>query len=343
MEMPNRNASASVFGWQFQINVAIYLMIKYFKDFEEIKIEGKNEDIEISLDNKEKIYAQAKAKEHINNKDTSSYSSKLKKALDSLSDVKSKDVNKLIYISNLEPNPLNSGTNEFERVAFLKYDELLDESKSKIDYQLAELKKDLDKSKLIIAKIPFYGEDQITRKRYIIEEINDFLIYMQGNQGNLLPYSREFLRIWEDDFLHNATQTDQSIKIKKDDVLWNLIVFEIKDVCNTYDTGMKIDEEDYYHAIDKYDKVIANKEGNFTIYNKITALINSVKKENPNIRSNEFINEYRNKIYDIVFSNSKNDDEQLIEIACAKIVAKKIFVRNSSLDSMIRRVAEYEN
>ena len=87
----------------------------------------------------------------------------------------------------------------------------------------------------------------------------------------------------------------------------------------------------------------ANKEGNFTIYNKITALIDSVKKENPNIRSNEFINEYTNKIYDIVFSNSKNDGEQLIEIACAKIVAKKIFVRNSSLDSMIRRVAEYEN
>ena len=65
MDAANRNASPSVFGYQFQINVAIYLMIKYFKEVEEIKIEGKNEDIEISLNNKEKIYAQAKAKEYL--------------------------------------------------------------------------------------------------------------------------------------------------------------------------------------------------------------------------------------------------------------------------------------
>lgn len=94
----NRNASASVFGWQFQINVAIYLMFKNFKNFSELKVEGLKEDIEISLNNKKKIYAQAKAKERINYNDTSSYSQKLKAALTSLSDIKNDDIEKLCYM-----------------------------------------------------------------------------------------------------------------------------------------------------------------------------------------------------------------------------------------------------
>lgn len=158
MEMPNRNASASVFGWQFQINVAIYLMLKYFKDFEEIKIEGKNEDIEIFLNNNEKIYAQAKAKEYINSEDTSGYSSKLRKSLDSLSDVKSKDINKLIYISNLEPNPLNSRTNE-----------LTDKASTEM---IKILERDFYDHQIILASV--YKFDEI--KRTVIE-MKDNLFY----------------------------------------------------------------------------------------------------------------------------------------------------------------------
>ena len=107
MNNKNRNASASAFGWQFQINMAIYLMIKYFGKFEEMKIEGEKEDIEILLNNNRKIYAQAKSKQNVNNGDTSSYSTKLKEALESLSDVNDNDSESLIYISNLEPKRMN--------------------------------------------------------------------------------------------------------------------------------------------------------------------------------------------------------------------------------------------
>lgn len=155
MKAINRNASASAFGWQFQINIAIYLMIKYFGKFKEMKIEGEKEDIEISLNNRKKIYAQAKSKQNINDGDTSSYSTKLRKALESLSDVNDNDSENLIYISNLEPNPLNSGTNEFELVSFFKYNELSLASKEKIDIQLNQLQKNINRDKLIIAKVPF--------------------------------------------------------------------------------------------------------------------------------------------------------------------------------------------
>ena len=76
MKSVNRNASASAFGWQFQINIAIYLMIKYFGKFKEMKIEGEKEDNEISLNNSRKIYAQAKSKQNINDGNTSSYPAK---------------------------------------------------------------------------------------------------------------------------------------------------------------------------------------------------------------------------------------------------------------------------
>ncbi len=341
MNLKNRNASPSVFGWQFQINIAIYLMFKYFKNFEEIKVEGNNEDIEISLKNNKKIYAQAKSKESINDNDTSSYSVKLKKALDSLSDVKAKDIDKLLYISNLEPNPLNSGTKEFELIAFLKYDELLPESKEKIDYQLQKLQKDIDKSKLIIAKVPFYGEDKATRQRFIIQQLENFLAY---TKAELLPFSKRILEMWETDFLHNATQTNQTLKIKKDDVLWNLLVFELdRNNIIGFDTEMNIDEEDYQLAIEKYGKIIMNKEGNFKIFNKITVLFNTAKRLNQNIKSNEFVNNYVEEIYDIIFENNKNDDEKMIEIACSKIIAKRIVVRNNTLKEMFRKAEEYEN
>ena len=38
--MNSTQASATIFGFQFQINAAIYLMLKYFSDFDQMKIEG---------------------------------------------------------------------------------------------------------------------------------------------------------------------------------------------------------------------------------------------------------------------------------------------------------------
>lgn len=63
-----------------------------------MKVGGEREDIEISLNNNKKIYAQAKSKQNNNDGDTSTYSSKLKKALESLSEVNDNDSENLIYI-----------------------------------------------------------------------------------------------------------------------------------------------------------------------------------------------------------------------------------------------------
>ena len=337
----NRNASASAFGWQFQINMAIYLMIKYFGNFMELKIEGEKEDIEISLKNNKKIYAQAKSKQDANNYDNNSYSTKLKKALESLSDVNDNDSESLIYVSNLEPNPLNSGTNEFEFVAFLKYNELTDASKEKIDIQLEKIGKNLNKDKLIIAKVPFLGDDKDTRQRYIIAKIEDFLNFISSD---LLQYKNRFLEMMESEALHNSTQKNMKYKIQREDVLWRLLILKMGDSDSIqYDEKLNIQEEDFYDALDKYDKIINYKEANFTIYNKISNLILKAKKIDPNIRSDAFIVKYENEIYDIVFEDNKDNNMETIEKACSKIIGKRIFLRKRNIINMFERANNYEN
>ena len=49
--MAKRNASASAFGWDFQVNAAIVLMLENIADAEFVRVEGETEDIEITLSN----------------------------------------------------------------------------------------------------------------------------------------------------------------------------------------------------------------------------------------------------------------------------------------------------
>ena len=113
MEQINRNASSTNFGFEYQINVAIYFMFSYLKDIKNIKVEGQKEDVEITLTNKSKYMIQAKSqtKDLYNNKGNSS---KLKSAMLGLAEADSKNVEYLFYASNMI-NPLNTPTNEFEK------------------------------------------------------------------------------------------------------------------------------------------------------------------------------------------------------------------------------------
>ena len=86
--MNDRNASASAFGWDFQANSAIILMLENIRDAKCIRVEGVDEDIEITLQDQTKIYAQAKAVEKPD--DTSHVVDKLTKALETLSDAAKK-------------------------------------------------------------------------------------------------------------------------------------------------------------------------------------------------------------------------------------------------------------
>lgn len=57
--MKKRNASFSAFGWDFQINAAIVLMLENITEVNKVRVEGATEDIELTLDNGEKIFGES--------------------------------------------------------------------------------------------------------------------------------------------------------------------------------------------------------------------------------------------------------------------------------------------
>ena len=54
----DRNASQSAFGWDFQVGAGIILMLENIKELSKLKIEGKNDDIELTLSNQQRCWFQ---------------------------------------------------------------------------------------------------------------------------------------------------------------------------------------------------------------------------------------------------------------------------------------------
>lgn len=94
----DNDASASSFGWNFQTNAGIFLFLKYMPEVTDIKIESKSQDIEMTLENNGKVFAQAKSsQDYTAIKDQKE---KFKDAIISLAR-NPYEGNQLIYISNI--------------------------------------------------------------------------------------------------------------------------------------------------------------------------------------------------------------------------------------------------
>jgi len=337
--MNSTQASATIFGFQFQINAAIYLMLKYFSDFDQIKIEGSQEDIELFLHDNKKIYAQAKSKE-FPTKDNKGHSEKLKDALRTLSNVDDRGNYNLMYISNLEENPLNSGTKEFDGISFLKYDELKEVSKKKIDNQISNENYNIDTSRLIIAKIPFYGDDWEQRHREISKKMSEFV---SNVSPSLSSFANRIITIWEEEFLHNASVKSPKITINKENVVWGLVVCKLQlDDVKKFDEKLEIEETDFLEAIDEYEKIIDIKSSTFLDYNKIISLYSQYKlKSDKSVSIYEFIQGNKDEIFNLIFPDKNRDD--IVLQACAKIIAKEIILRSKSIEEIKRGVENYGN
>lgn len=109
LEMTNNtNASPEVFGFDFQVNATIFLLLNNIKELKTIRMEGDSEDIELIMNNGRKIMAQAKGIVR-GSHDFSNVRRNLKKAIGTLSSADDKKVEQLILITNSR-NPLNEDT-----------------------------------------------------------------------------------------------------------------------------------------------------------------------------------------------------------------------------------------
>ena len=319
--MSDRNASASAFGWDFQINSAILLMLENIREAEDVRVEGADEDIEITLKDQTKIYAQAKAVEKPD--DTSHVIDKLTKALETLSDAaKNGDGSQFTYMTN-SSNPFNNHrTISYSTCrTHLDFVELPGVAQRKIkDIITKNGYTGLDVHKMDIRVIPFYGNDLKNRHKEIQECINEFLATVNIN---LPGVNTEIMKIWQRNFFLNATQSDTIISVSKKDMVWRLIVLVIdKIAANEYKKDF---DDDEIGEIERKYKLIINQ--NTTSYDMISRVLSDYRKANGSLK--HFVRDHWKDYLNIVNVIEADDDtkESLLKIVLYRILTQRQYIR----------------
>lgn len=340
LQKTDRNASSALMGFEYQINVGIFFMFRYLKDIISLEIEGIDQDVELILANKQKIMIQAKS-QTVDLNDCSNNMTKLKEALTGLSESDNNEVKSLYYVSNMN-NPLNTKINDFhyEGVTEKYYKELSIESQKKIDKQIETIKQkngdnyDIDRDKLIIMRIPFFGAIDREKHKYIIDEAKTFLSIINDS----LTYKGEsIVKYCEAKFLNNGSSKKISIS-KKEFCNW-IILIELSSMNleNEFEK-LEIDDTDYYDAYMKYQKFIDEKVSTYETYVKVYSLFDKVKR-NHSISISDFVKQEKLKLYNYFFKKSLKDDKEIddsnkLDVYISQIISYAILKRKNTIDKI---------
>lgn len=219
----DKNANAVVFGFDFQVNAAILLMLENIKELSFLRLESKNEDIDLELINGKHILAQAKSIVN-SSTDFRNVRVKLKAALESLSEGNKKvhDVEKLIYITNSH-NPFNDdeSKNIFWGETKRNFSLLPDTSKKIILDYLSEIEDPLDENDFHIHFIPFETDDDDERYKAILNKINEFIGTLKLDIPGI---GKQLHSIWRNEIFSNGSKKDCDIRLSKKSLIWPIIV-----------------------------------------------------------------------------------------------------------------------
>lgn len=329
--MPNRNASPTNFGFEYQINVAIYFMFWYLKDILAIRVEGEKEDVEIQLKNKKKFMIQAKS-QAVNLSDTTNINKNLKSALTGLSEADSSSVQYLFYACNSN-DPINSEKSDFDEpgVIVKKYDELNDKSRYAIDKQINNIittvdnKFKIDKDKLVIIKIPFFGDFDDQRYKFIILKEKEVLSLMSDNLSNRAESIRNY---WESKFLSNSS-SNPKITIKKDEICSCIVLTELEnyDFSRVYE-DIGIDETAFDEAYLEFKRIIDKRVNQYDNMTKVYSLYLKATK-NRSISISDFVNLEKVELYNYFYGKNISSIKEIpgskiIDLYVSQIIAYAI-------------------
>lgn len=326
----NVNASSTIAGFQFQVNVAIYFMLRYLKNIDSIRVEGEKEDVEVNLKDKRRYMIQAKA-QTIDLKDNKNNAKNLKEALKSLANADEKNVQYLFYASNMS-DPLNSSDEVFKKydIVTKMYNELSKKSQQKIDNQIANLNGiDINKNKLVIIRIPFFGEFDEEKYKFIFQTAKEVFSIMGDN---IVNKSNTIIRKIESKFNNNGTDKKETVITKEEFCNW-IILTEIEGMDLSSDNmNIGIDETEYYDAYEQYKRFIDEKMSSYENYGKVYSLFLRVRK-NKNVTINEFVKERKLELYNYFFEENLESEEQInennkLDVYVAQIISYAILKRN---------------
>lgn len=277
------NATASAFGWEFQSNAAIMLMLQNIVNASKAKVEGEREDVEITLSNGKMLMAQAKSVE--NPEDVSFVIKKLKDALKTLNEAsKISEVEQLVFVTN-SPNPFNDVTTMYKFSSALNmvpYSELPRNCQNIIDEICITNGYNLDTSMLMVCVMQFHGKDENERYKVLISLTERFL----GSLGVQRVSTDQILSLWQNSFRVNASQ--RTSVITKKSMVWPIIAI----LCEVRENDAELDDfdsADVSEILQKYRAVINNNCERFEFISKILDDFNDFC---PELKSKERVNRF---------------------------------------------------
>lgn len=330
--MKNRRANAVLFGFDFQRNAAIVLMLENIKDLRSVRLEGNEEDIELTLENGHKILAQAKAVER-SSSDFSHVCENLKKALLSLSEGAQKaDTQRLIFITN-SPNPFNDTDSKavFGGLPTRRsFSDLPSTAQDIVRKYLSAIDNPLDLQKFTVQVFPFETDDETERYKAVTQAVNDFIGSLSVNVSYGL--GKWLLQVWHDDIFINGSKRNASIQLDKKDIIWPILVYETDinrcddDFLNQFDIGV------YDEVVRLYGSTIDSCCERIEFFTKILydyTQFPSAKKQME--KCQDFI-DHSWENYKSEFSSGGIDEETLE--ALTKIVLYNVIRRRITIDKI---------
>ena len=317
------NASASIAGWDFQINAAIVLLMLNLKEAKAVKVEGGVEDIEITLNDNSKIYSQAK---HVAEPDNySTVRAHLVNALRTLNTASLEDnINQLIYVTN-SPNPFSEQSTMpfFISRTELEYEELPQKCKTKIIKIMNEYDyNDLKLNKLSVHVIPFYGKKEDNKYKVVRSVVEETLAKLDIHSAGVIY---KILHIWQRYFFQNATEELIDVILSKRELLWALIVI-IMEESDSIKYKIDYSEDDLQFVKNRYIELINYQTLNFELITRALSDYNNNKKP-----VTKFIDEYWKNYIDIV--ETLDDDSETLTLV-VKIILFKILSQREAINKI---------
>lgn len=329
----NSNASPEVFGFDFQVNATIFLLLDNIKEIKEVRMEGASEDIELTMNDGSQIMAQAKGIVK-GSSDFSNVRRNLQKAIGTLSSADNKSVERLILITNSK-NPLKEDSSKsffYGPPVAVGYNDLSDEAKKVIDNIVDRLNILLDKNKFYIYYFMFETDNLKTRYAVIEEKVKDFINHL--SLGQILS-AKELMDTWQNNLFHNGSQTDVTIKLSKKEIVWPVIVLTLgkqlpTEYIEDYDQGF-INE-----ITTQYSYLVNAVTERYDLITKILFDYNSLNCILPmRERARKFIAD-KWKDYISVFSFETLVEE--VQEAVTKVILAKVIQQRYLIDNISREV-----
>lgn len=331
----SRRADAVLFGFDFQVNAAIVLMLDNIKELQSLRLESENEDIDIKLNDGSHILAQAKAVVN-SSSDFSNVRKNLNKALLSLSEGSKKvETEKLIFITN-SPNPLNDNHSRFAfwGPARRSFQSLPESSKKIILDCLKRNNRNLNTDQFLIQVVPFETDDESERYKAVFKAIDDFIGDLKLDVPGI---GKRLHRIWCGEVFKNGSKNNIDITLSKKSLIWPVIVIATdidridRDFIDRFDSVL------YDEIIRRFREIIDSCCERVEFFTRILFDFNEYKNPGKvNEKTINFVEQFWNK-YASEFYEA-GIDSATVE-ALSKVVVYNVIRRRYDIDKIKKGVS----